>query len=83
MRKFDEEAFEKAKLEFAAAEDDTPRVVQRMYEIQRGVKKEDSKYIADAEESESWDNLVVEIAEIEAKGGVAISGEEPYWREDD
>lgn len=36
MREFDEEAYEKAKLEFAA-EDDTPRVVRRMFEIQRGV----------------------------------------------
>lgn len=33
--------------------------------------------MADAEESESWDKLVVQLAEIEAKGGVAVTGYMP------
>ena len=60
MRVIDEEAYERAKLEFAAS-DDTPRVVRIMFDIQRGVKKEDSKYVTSTEDSESWDELVVAL----------------------
>jgi hypothetical protein len=59
--------------EYNEDEDDVTRAVRIMWDIQRGVKKDGSRYVNTEEHTALWDGLVVQLAENEAKGGTADS----------